>query len=97
MDHIDLIHKMTDLRIESLRLDQGRLKVFDFHPNLVFINARSNDDYLASKPFYHDVERLAAMRQPGRGIRTLFFELLDFVAARPQQTMPLRDACELMS
>ena len=97
MDHIDIVDRMTDFRVASLRLDRPGLKVFDFHPNIVFINARSNDDYLASKPYYHDVEKLAAMRRPGRGVRTVFFELLDYVAERPQHALPMREVCEMIA
>ena len=96
MDHIDLTERMTDFRIPSLRLDQPGMKIFDFHPNLVFVNARSNDDYLASKPYYHDVARLRGMRRPGRGVRTLFLELLDYVAGRQMQSLPLREICQLI-
>jgi len=97
MDHLDLIYSMTDLRMSSLRLDRPGLKVFDFHPNIVFVNAQSNDDYLASKPYYHELDRLVAMRRPGRGVRTLFFELLDYVAGRQKQSLPLREVCELIA
>jgi len=97
MDHIDIVDRMTDFRLASLRLGQPGLKIFDFHPNIVFINAQSNDDYLASKPYYHDVERLTEMRRPGRGVRTVFLELLDYVAGRQRQALPLREVCEMIA
>lgn len=97
MDHIDIVGRMTDFRVTSLRLNRPGLKVFGFHPNVVFLNARSIDDYLASKPYYHDVEKLTAMRRPGRGARTVFFELLDYIVDRQKQALPLRDVCEMIA
>ncbi len=97
MDHMDISGAMTDFRIASLRLDRPGLKVFDFHPNIVFINARSNDDYLASKECYHDPEKLAAMRRPGRGIRTMFFELIDYIADRGIRSLSLGDVCDAIA
>ncbi len=61
-------------------LDRPGLKVFDFHPNTVFINAATNAQYEASKAHYHDPGRLLAMRQTGPGVRTLLIELLDTIA-----------------
>jgi hypothetical protein len=96
MDHMDIRNGMTDFRHASLGLDRPGLKVFDFHPNIVFINARSNDDYLESKQHYDDPETLLAMRREGRGIRTLFFELLDYVADRGVRSPLLREVCEAL-
>jgi len=96
MDHLDIIEGMTDFRLESLRLDAPGLKVFDFHPNIVFINASTNDAYLDSKRCYHDVTRLKQLRRSGRGIRTLFLELLDFLADRRRTTLRLGVLCETL-
>ena len=74
-----------------LRLDQPGLKVLDFHPNMVFVNAATNADYLESKPFYHDYERLLKFRRPGRGVRTMFLELLDEIATRKLPTATLSE------
>jgi hypothetical protein len=35
---------------------------------------------MATKPFYHDPERLLASRNPRRGIRTMLLELLEHIA-----------------
>jgi hypothetical protein len=42
-------------------------------------NAGSDADYLATKGFYHDHERLLAARRPGKGARTLLLKLLEAV------------------
>ena len=94
MDHIDIRNAMTDFRLPSLRLDRPGLKVFDFHPNIVFVNARSNGDYLESKEHHGDPHKLTAMRRAGRGIRTMFFELLDHIADRGIRSPLLREVFE---
>jgi hypothetical protein len=97
MDHMDIRDGMTDFRIGWLGLDRPGLKVFDFHPTIVFINARSNDDYLASKACYDDPRKLIAMRRPGRGIRTVFFELLDHIAERGERSLSLGEICRAIA
>jgi peptidoglycan/xylan/chitin deacetylase (PgdA/CDA1 family) len=92
MDHWDLIEQASGFRLEGLRLDQPGMKVFDFHPNLVFMNVSTTAQYLASKPHYHDAERLLSLRQPGRGARTLFLELLDFIATKRFPSFTLAQA-----
>jgi hypothetical protein len=80
-DYFDLLAHATGFRAAGLTLGQPGMKVLDFHPNLVYINAPDVASYDATRPFYHDAERLAAARYPGLGTRTLFVELLDAVAA----------------
>jgi hypothetical protein len=80
MDYWDLGEQASGFRLEALGLDRPGLKVFDFHPNLVFTNASTLAQYLGAKRHYHDPERLLGLRRPGRGTRTLFVELLEFVA-----------------
>ena len=78
-DHFDLLAGATGFELHCLALDRPGLKVFDFHPNIIFINAGSDADYLATKRFYHDYERLLAARRNGKGARTLLLELLEAV------------------
>ena len=82
MDHIDIMSGATDFALECLRLDRPGLKVFDFHPNMIYLNASDDAAYQASKPFYHDPERLLAARNHGRGVRTLLLKLIDHVVVR---------------
>jgi peptidoglycan/xylan/chitin deacetylase (PgdA/CDA1 family) len=81
-DHFDIITGATGFDVAALALDRPGLKVFDFHPNIIYLNASRNDDYMATKNFYHDPERLLAARQTGKGARTLLLDLLAAVSAR---------------
>lgn len=90
-DHFDLISNVTEFELDRLRLDRPGLKVFDFHPNMVFLNANSEALYMATKGFYHDAGRLLEARWRGRGIRTLLVELLDEIAGRRLPTATVGD------
>lgn len=79
-DHFDIVNGATSFRLDGLRLDRPGLKVFDFHPNMIYLNACDNAEYMATKAFYHDPGRLLAARHQGRGCRTLLTELLEKVA-----------------
>jgi Polysaccharide deacetylase len=78
-DHFELKTSATGFDFKLLKLDQPGLKVMNFHPNVVFINAVSTAHYLESKTRYHDLERLRALRHPGRGSRTMLMELFDHI------------------
>ena len=88
-DYFDLVAGATGFELERLALDRPGLKVFDFHPNIIFTNASSNADYLATKSFYHDEERLLAARRSGKGARTLLLDLLETVRGRGLPTATL--------
>lgn len=92
MDHIDLISQSTGFRIDELGLNQRGMKVFDFHPNLVFLNASTEAQYHDSKLHYHDSDRLLELRHSGRGVRTLFIDLLDIIVSKRLPTMTLSEA-----
>ena len=49
------------------------------------MNAPSHDFYLKSRPFLKDSVKLRAMRHTGRGIRTLFEDVLAWVAGHRLQ------------
>jgi hypothetical protein len=91
MDHLDLISAATGFVASRLRLERPGLKVLDFHPNLVFINAISCTHYAETKPYYRDPERLRAARHEGRGVRTLFLELLAWIQRARMPTLTLGD------
>jgi hypothetical protein len=82
MDHWDLTEGSTRFALAELRLDRPGLKILGFHPNLVFINAANEGHYLDTKQWYHDPDWLCRKRHPGRGVRTLFLDLLDQLARR---------------
>lgn len=91
MDYWDLGGRVTGMRVTDLPLDRPGMKVFDFHPNLIALNANDLAQYAACKPYYRDPERLHAARQPGRGVATLFLELLDALAAGDTPVVRLKD------
>ena len=92
MDHWDLGFQATGFELARLRLDEPGLKVVDFHPNLIFLNAATIGQYEQSRPYYRDPDRLRAARHSGRGVRTLFLDLLDKLAKSP---VPLRTLGEI--
>lgn len=81
-DYFDLVTGATAFDVKALALDRPGLKVFDFHPNIIFVNASSDAEYAATKSFYHDPERLLAARRQGIGARTLLLDLLAAVRTR---------------
>lgn len=81
MDHWDLREQATRFKLESLALGEPGLKIFDFHPNLIFMNSASEKDYLEMKPHFHDPAWIRKNRRAGTGARDLFIELLDDVAS----------------
>jgi hypothetical protein len=91
MDFWDVKESSAVKRPDQLNLEQNGLKVLDFHPNLIYTNARSIAQYEESKSYYNDPERLAASRAPGRGVQTLFLELLDILAVRECRPVLLKD------
>ncbi len=87
MDHWDLVNDATDFDLRALRLEDPGLKILDFHPNLIYMNARSLQHYEDNRGLYHDPGRLKKIRHPGRGVRTLFLEVLDALACAPRRTL----------
>jgi hypothetical protein len=81
-DHFDIMCSATQFEVDRLGLDRPGIKVFDFHPNIIYLNASSNAHYMATKGFYHDHERLLADRERGKGARTLLLDLLEAVSRR---------------
>lgn len=82
MDYAALNQSSPDLGLDSLALGEPGLRILDFHPNLIFGNCRSIEEYEATKSDYHDPDRLLTVRKrPGRGVRDVFVEVLDHLAA----------------
>ena len=88
-DHFYLKIKAENFTVAALKLDQPGLKVCQFHPNMVYLNASADRHYEESRPYYHDAERLRENRQKGRGLRDLFQNLLDHLAGSSSQTLTL--------
>lgn len=89
MDHVDLITGATGFDVEALGLDEPGLKVFDFHPNMVFIDATTETQYLESKSSYHDPQGLLSYRSDGGGVRSLLLALLERVRSEAIPTPTL--------
>jgi peptidoglycan/xylan/chitin deacetylase (PgdA/CDA1 family) len=88
-DHFLLKIGAKELRTSLLKLDRPGLKVCQFHPNMVFLNAATDAHYQESRADYHDAERLRRRRHTGRGVRDLFVDLLDALAGRRYATPTL--------
>jgi hypothetical protein len=88
-DYFELKTGAVACDLRNLDLESDGLKVINFHPNIVFLNATTTAQYEATKAFYRDPERLLAARHDGRGVRTLVLELLDRIAAARLPTMTL--------
>ncbi len=91
MDHLDLVEQRSGFDTGNVLLARGGLKVFDFHPNMVYTNAATCAFYERTKAFYQDPERLQGARHPGRGVRTLLLELLDAIRTQHLMTATLGD------
>ena len=96
LDHADVVNNFTGFDLKQLALDRPGLKVLDFHPNLVFINAESESHYHASRACYHDPEGLKDFVNPGRGVRTLLLDLLDYVKRHSIPCFTLSQASRLV-
>jgi len=88
-DHFELKTGATGSDISLLHPERPGLKIMNLHPNMVYLNAVSDQQYLASKAFYHDQERLLAARFPGRGIRSMVLDLLEYVGSKSLPTATL--------
>ena len=91
MDEWDLRNQATQFRLEGLRLRTDGLKILDFHPNLVFLNAATHDQYVASKKHYHDPQWLCEHRRPERGARSLFLDVLNDLATHADDVTTLSE------
>jgi peptidoglycan/xylan/chitin deacetylase (PgdA/CDA1 family) len=80
-DHFDVMTQASNFDAAAV-LDRPGLKVLDFHPNMVFINAETDAQYVATKGFYHEPDRLLAARRSGKGTRSMLIDLLDSVVAK---------------
>jgi hypothetical protein len=91
MDHFDLVNQATGFGLAGLKLDQPGLKVMNFHPTMLYINAPDDDYYQACKPDYGDPGALLARRHDGLGARNLFLDLLDEIARGQGTTQTLAE------
>jgi peptidoglycan/xylan/chitin deacetylase (PgdA/CDA1 family) len=88
-DHFELKTGATGFDISLLHLEGPGLKIINLHPNMVYLNAVSNQHYFVSKAFYHDRDKLLEARFRGRGIRSMVLDLLAHVASKSLPTATL--------
>ena len=88
-DHFELKTGATGFEIALLHLDRPGLKVINLHPNMLYLNAVSDQHYISTKAFYHDPERLLDARFAGRGTRSMVLDLLEYVVSRNLPTATL--------
>jgi hypothetical protein len=67
------------------------MKVMIFHPNLIFGNAATITAVDESRSRYHDVQWLLDNRSEGRGVRTLFIDMLDMLASGSARSRTLAE------
>lgn len=91
MDHLDLVNEVTSFNLEELKLEQKGLKVFNFHPTLIYLNAENDHRFQSSKSTYTDPDALLKQRFLGRGTRSLFLDLLDDIATKGRTTMTMTE------
>jgi hypothetical protein len=91
MDHMDLVNGLTSFRVSDLALDQKGVKVFNFHPTLIYLNAESDEAYQNAKTDYADPAALRKRRYAGRGTRSLFLDLLDEIASGSFNAMTMAE------
>lgn len=65
--------------ISRLGMNKKGLKIYNFHPMHVFMNTKSSEHYGSYKQFYHQPDVLMEYRWKGKGIGTLFIELLQYL------------------
>lgn len=98
MDHHELVNRdqfNPPFSLASLELDVAGLYVFDFHPNLLFTNAPTEEFYRqVVHPRYKDEGALLAARYSGRGCFDPFRELLGLRAKGGVRFVTLSEAFE---
>ena len=78
--------------VAELPIDRPGLKVLNFHPIHTFLNTADPEHYVACRPFTTEAGRLREARNSGgRGIGTLFDDLLATIAQQRMQTCLLRE------
>ena len=90
-DYFDLRTGATGFDPGALKLERPGLKILNFHPNIVYLNAPDQTHYLETKGFYHDPERLLAARHEGPGARDMLLRVLDRIVALRLPTATLAE------
>jgi len=75
-DDVHCLYFGERFELELLRLRTPGTKVLSFHPVHIFLNTRDMLDYEGCKGLIREPATALAWRQGGRGVRTLFLDLL---------------------
>ena len=76
----------------ALKLTTPGLKIYVFHPIHIFANTTTDGFYLEMiKPHYHDYDWVARKVSKERGIRHMFFDLLNYIKKQNIETKLLRN------
>ena len=94
-DFFELKSKTLEFDANKINLDAPGLKVFNMHPNTMFLNAASLAHYEANRQNYHIPERLLEARYQGSGVRTMMIDLLDRIATERIPTRTLGEVSEI--
>lgn len=70
----------TIFELSELQIHKKGLKIYNFHPIHIFMNTESRRHYISFKPFYQQPDILISRRNKGKGIQTLFIELLRYLS-----------------
>jgi hypothetical protein len=83
-----------DFELSRLRVDNHGLKVYIFHPIHIFANTISDNHYLGFKQYVHEPAALRKYRHKGRGIGTLFEDLLQYLSRNKLETYTCKEIYE---
>lgn len=75
--------------VESLDIERPGVKVFSFHPIHIFLNTQKLSDYQEAKKYLQEPDKLLKYRKKGKGIGSLFIELLEFIRTKQLKTYTL--------
>ncbi|MFC1936381.1 hypothetical protein ACFLYP_01805 [Chloroflexota bacterium] len=80
--------------LSSIDLKSPGLKVFAFHPIHIFLNTESSARYQESKEYHNDITMLKKIINPGKGTRSLFISLMQYIAENGIKTSTLSQYLE---
>lgn len=89
--YLEMTEPNTNFDLTALKLDQPGLKIFDFHPVHLALNTPTLRFYDENKHFYQLPDKLKLAAYKGRGIRTLYSNLLDHIEKNKIETYMLRE------
>ncbi len=76
-------------------LKSSGMKVFTFHPIHIYMNTSSQDDYVEYKTFHNDLKGLERFRNPNKGIRTHFHNLLKHISMNNIETYKCEELIDM--